>query len=107
MSKAHSSTLADWLKEFPCMEKQDGAYGPLLTQSGETAAGSTLKFGTAAAEKSGEQVNAQLLEAITASNTSLTGKMEEIQVDIGLMRHDMQRVRERVAETEENLHYRR
>lgn len=50
-----------------------------------------------------EQVNALLLNAITACNASLTGKMEEIKVDIGLMRQDMQCVRERVAETKSRI----
>lgn len=37
-----------------------------------------------------KQVNAQLLNAITACNTSLTGKMKKIKLDIGLLRQDMQ-----------------
>lgn len=72
-----------------------------LLSHGGAAAGSTLKVGTSAVGKLGkltlEQVHALLLEAMSSSNTSLTGKMEEIQVDIGLRWYDM----------EENLHHRR
>lgn len=50
-----------------------------------------------------EQVNAQLLHAITSCNMSLTGKMEEIKVDIGLRRQDKQKVREHVTETEHRI----
>lgn len=36
-----------------------------------------------------EQVHSQVLAAITVCNTTLMDKMEEIKVDIGLLRKDM------------------
>lgn len=103
MNKNCSSTAVDQLKEFAHSGKQDGTHSPPHTRSSGSAAADTLKAGSAS-DRSGkltlEQISAQPLQAITSCNTSFTGKMEEIKVDISLLRQDMQRVCERVAETE-------
>lgn len=52
-----------------------------------------------------EQVNAQLLTTIQSCNTTLTGKMEEIKVDIGLLRQDMQNIKDWMAETEHRISF--
>lgn len=76
----------------------------LLTRGAlKTAAMDTPKSSDKQGKLILEQVNAQLLSAITASNTSLMGKMEEIKVNIGLLPHDMQHVRERVTEAESRI----
>lgn len=50
-----------------------------------------------------KQLSAQLLEAIQLSTTSLIGKILEVRVDVGLLRHDLQNLRDRVKETETQL----
>lgn len=43
-----------------------------------------------------KQLSTQLLEAIQLSTNSLTGKIEEVRADVGLLRHDLQNLRKRV-----------
>lgn len=50
-----------------------------------------------------EQMNSQLMEAIYLSSAALTGKMDEIKTDIGLIRQDMQSMRDRMAEAESRI----
>lgn len=49
------------------------------------------------------QVSTQLLEAIQQCTTSLTGKIEEVKIDVGLLRHDLQNLRGRVREVEDRV----
>lgn len=67
MSKGGSSAAADRLKEYARSERQDGACSPPHTRSAGTAALDTPKGLDKQAKLTLEQVNTQLLSAITAS----------------------------------------
>lgn len=45
----------------------------------------------------------EILEAIAACQTSLTTRIEEVKIDISLLRQDMQQLRDRVGESEQRL----
>lgn len=51
-----------------------------------------------------QQVSTQLLKAIQQFTTSLTGKIEEdVKIDVGLLRHDLQYLGVRVREVEDRV----
>lgn len=43
------------------------------------------------------------MAAIHSSNAVLTGKMDEIKMNLGLIRKDMQSIRDRIAEVENRI----
>lgn len=102
MNRTRNSAAAEKLKEFarpvtpqPAFSQQPDSDPPPVLQSQATSEPEpelTLK-----------QLSTQLLAAIQISTTSLTGKIEEVRVDVGLLRHDLQNLRERVKETESRI----
>lgn len=52
---------------------------------------------------SAEEDTARVLEAILDCKSTLTSKIEEVKVDVSLIRQDLQKLRERVTETETRL----
>lgn len=46
---------------------------------------------------------ARILEAVSVCQTTLTSKIEEVKVDISLIRQDIHKLRERVSETERGI----
>lgn len=94
-------------------DRQDGGRSLPQTRSGGPSALITQKLSTPQPKKSEkrekqtkltlEQMNPQLMEAIHLSNAALTFKMDEIKIDIGLIRQDMQSMRDRMAEAENRI----
>lgn len=58
---------------------------------------------SAAPQPTLSQMTTQLLEAIHASTTSLTGKIEEVKIDVGLLGKDLQTLRGNVRELEDRV----
>lgn len=61
-----------------------------------------------AASSSGEEVppsgdTARILDAVSLCQTTLTSRIEEVKVDISLIRQDMHKLRERVTEAERRV----
>ena len=103
-SKESPATATERLKEFVRTEKQEVGRSPPNTRSGGSSSNTQSNMpAEKPAKLSLERVHSQLMAAITASNTMLTGKMEEIRMDIGLIHHDLQAVRERMAEAEKRI----
>lgn len=44
-----------------------------------------------------------MLEAISDCKSTLTGKIEEIKIDVSLIRQDLQKLRDQVTETENRI----
>lgn len=113
MSTKHSA--ADCLKEYARTEKTNGLWSPPQTRSGGPSALDAKKASTPqfqaekpekpekAAKLTLEQMRGQLMAAIQASSAGLTGKMDEFKKDIGLIRQDMQSIRDRMVEVENRI----
>lgn len=103
MSKSTSTAAADRLREFargsgsPC---SPGTGSKMKDPISERATGAEADTES---EPTLRQVTTQLLEAIQSSTTSLTGKIEEVKIDVGLLRQDLQNLRGRVREVEDRV----
>lgn len=104
MSKARQSAAAERLKDFV---RPAGRAGAILQARETESSSSNLQPPQTTEGEEPEltlaQLSTQLLAAIHSSTTALTGKIEEVRLDVGLLRHDMQNLRERVKETEERI----
>lgn len=104
MNRTRHSAAAEKLKDFArptamqitSLQPRDPDPPPLQAEQ-------SVEFSTPEPELTLKQLSTQLLAAIQLSTTSLTGKIEEVRVDVGLLRNDMQNLRERVKETESRI----
>lgn len=97
------SSETERLKELAQTERQDGSQSPPHMSDGFQAPDAQKVGSEKPAKLTVEQVNSQLLSVITTCNTSLTGKMWRIWMDIGLLQQDMQNIIERVTKTESRI----
>lgn len=102
MSKPPSNA-AERLREYARSPGSPNTAGSAGKQSTPPSGGSTSAAQEAEPELTLRQVTAQLLEAIQVSTTSLTGKIEEVKIDVGLLRQDLQNLRGRVGEVEDRV----
>lgn len=103
MSKPPSTTAAERLREYARSPGSPNAAGPGGKKPNSPPGGSTSAVQDAEPELTLRQVTTQLLEAIQVSTTSLTGKIEEVKIDVGLLRQDLQNLRGRVREVEDRV----
>lgn len=104
-------SAADRLREFARTDEQDSGVGVAPYRRGvvdhqlwkpKSSAHHSLKQ-EKQAKLTLKHVSSQLMAAIHLSNAALTGKMDEIQMDIGLIRQEMHSIRDRMAEAENRI----
>lgn len=94
---------ADRLKEFAQSTGLPGPTGNTATMHSSAPEGGASTKKIDELEVTLSQVTTRLLEAIQVSATSLTGKIEEVKIDEGLLRHDLQTLRGRGREVEDRV----
>ncbi|KAM4034650.1 uncharacterized protein ACNLHF_021315 [Anomaloglossus baeobatrachus] len=104
MSRGRSAAVAEKLKKFARDPQQDGGGKQAAREVSETEdeEGADAEP-EGAKELTLQQVTARLLAVIQDSKVSLTGKIEEVKIDVGLLRLDLQNLWERVKETEQRI----
>lgn len=103
MSKKSSGAVSDRLKVYARSSTPNSSQSEVESGDGPPT-GATHETATASeSEPTLRQVTTQLLEAIQLSTTSLTGKIEEVKIDVGLLRQDLQSLRGRVREVEDRV----
>lgn len=70
-------------------------------QDGQTQAQDGSSPSSSSAARAADK--SEILEAIAACHTSLTTRIEEVKIDISLLRQEMQQLRDRVGESEQRL----
>lgn len=104
-SKAQTAA-AERLKEFARQDTEHGASAP-TTPHGPQTRGQQVPQPPTDEEREPEftlkSAHEQLMAVIVACQASLTGKIEEVRVDLGLLHHDVQQLRERVKHTEDGV----
>lgn len=103
MSKPPTTAVADRLKEYARSPGSPTTSGSASKKTASTSQSADPATQDAEPELTLRQVTAQLLEAIQVSTTSLTGKIEEVKIDVGLLRQDLQNLRGRVREVEDRV----
>lgn len=103
MSKNTSAAAADRLKEFARGSRSPSSPGAGGKKHNPPPVEATCAEADTESEPTLRQVTTQLLEAIKVSTTSLTGKIEEVKIDVGLLRQDLQTLRGRVREVEDRV----
>lgn len=107
MSRARNSAAAERLKEYARSTGNSGASAARADES-SLPASSTQEHelsqqGDSEPVLTLQRLSDTLLAAIQQSTASLTGKIDEVRIDVNLLRQDMQTLRERVKETEDRI----
>lgn len=101
MNRTRRSAAAERLEDFARSSVQHGAISQAQEQeSSSPALQPAPVLSEPELELTLKQLSDQLLAAIQLSTTSLTDKIDEARIDVGLLRHDLQNLRDRVKETE-------
>lgn len=106
MSPGKAQAAAEKLKEFARQETQHGAAGPNTPRAAATRGQAAQRPAMEEPDEPEFDIKTahdRLLTAISSCQTSLTCKIDEVRVDLGLLRQDVQQLRERARQTEDRV----